>query len=172
VSECIIFGANNNNKVRARIIYYFFALIRPSSSGTIKRLNNAIKQSTKFGSEPRLAQAPDQILPIGVKDTAQTLILRACRTAWWSLPDGHGVAGGVAAQLRPWEARTAIFGRGLSRRPRIFPLSEKAALLVPAARSPPAHRREIRIGSPVERSIINCRKATHFPKLSASSDSK
>ena len=64
-------------------------------------LHNDIKRIPKFGSEPRLAQAPEQILFIGVKDYSAEFDLCAWRMAWLSLPDGHGVAGGVAAQLRP-----------------------------------------------------------------------
>jgi hypothetical protein len=32
-----------------------------------------IKRHSKFGAEPKLAQAPDQIVPITLEDTAQTV---------------------------------------------------------------------------------------------------
>ena len=41
----------------------------------MEHLHNDIKQRFNFGAEPRLTQAPDQILPICVEDKAQTLIL-------------------------------------------------------------------------------------------------
>jgi hypothetical protein len=37
-------------------------------------LHDVIEQVSEFGLEPRLAQAPDQILFIGVKETAETSI--------------------------------------------------------------------------------------------------
>ena len=39
----------------------------------MEHLHNDIKRRPKFGAEPRLAQAPDQILPICVEDAAETL---------------------------------------------------------------------------------------------------
>jgi hypothetical protein len=36
-------------------------------------IHNDSEQMPEFGTEPRLVQAPDQILSIGVKDTARTL---------------------------------------------------------------------------------------------------
>jgi hypothetical protein len=47
--------------------------LRPSFPGTMEHLHGVIERVPEFGSEPRLAQAPDQILFIGVKDTAQTV---------------------------------------------------------------------------------------------------
>jgi hypothetical protein len=40
----------------------------------MKHPHDDVEQVPEFGSEPILAQAPDQILPIGVENTAQTLI--------------------------------------------------------------------------------------------------
>jgi hypothetical protein len=47
--------------------------LRPSSPGTMKHLHDDVEQVAEFGAEPRLAQAPDQIVPITLEDTAQTV---------------------------------------------------------------------------------------------------
>jgi hypothetical protein len=39
----------------------------------MKHLHDDVEQIPEFGTEPRLVQAPDQILPISVENTAQTL---------------------------------------------------------------------------------------------------
>jgi hypothetical protein len=52
----------------------YILFFQPSFTGTMEYLHNDIEQIPKVKSEPRLAQAPDQILSISVKDTAQTLI--------------------------------------------------------------------------------------------------
>jgi hypothetical protein len=41
----------------------------------MEHLHDDVEQIPEFGTEPRLVRARDQILPICVKDTAQTLIL-------------------------------------------------------------------------------------------------
>jgi hypothetical protein len=50
----------------------------------MKHLHDDVAQIPEFDTEPRLTQAPDQILFIGVKDTAQTVAFvlaewHACR---------------------------------------------------------------------------------------------
>jgi hypothetical protein len=101
----------------------------------MEHIHNDSEQMAEFGAEPRRAQAPDQILPIRIKDKAQTLIFVLAEWHGGRFPDGHGVAYGVDAQLRPiGKAVQRLFGGGLARiAPRIFPLLEKLALLVPAA---------------------------------------
>jgi hypothetical protein len=52
----------------------YISFLRPSFTGAMKHLHDDVKQIPEFGTEPRLAQAPDQILPICVKDKPETLI--------------------------------------------------------------------------------------------------
>ena len=67
----------------------------------MEHVHNAIKQVRECCSQPRLAQAPGQILFIGVRDTAQTLIFVLAEWHGCRFRAVMGVAGGVAAQLRP-----------------------------------------------------------------------
>jgi hypothetical protein len=46
----------------------------------MKHLHDDVEQIPEFGTEPRLVQAPDQISPIFVKDSVQTL---TCVLAEW-----------------------------------------------------------------------------------------
>jgi hypothetical protein len=59
----------------------YILFLRPSFPGTVKHFHNDVEQVPEFGTEPRQVQAPNQILPISVKDTAQTFDLCACQMA-------------------------------------------------------------------------------------------
>jgi hypothetical protein len=59
---------------------FIILFLQLSFTGAMEHLHDDIEQICEFGTEPRLVQAPEQILFIGVKDTVQTL---TCVLAKW-----------------------------------------------------------------------------------------
>jgi hypothetical protein len=70
--QSLLFSEQTTNKKMLDGENYILFL-RPSFTGAMKHLHDDVEQIPEFGTEPRLVQARDQILPISVKDTAQTL---------------------------------------------------------------------------------------------------
>jgi hypothetical protein len=74
--QSLLFSEQTTNKKMLDGENYILFL-RPSFTGAMKHLHDDVEQIPEFGAEPKLSQAPDrapdQILPIFGKDTAQTL---------------------------------------------------------------------------------------------------
>jgi hypothetical protein len=123
---------------------FIILFLQLSFTGAMEHLHDDIEQICEFGTEPRLVQTPNQIWPISIKETAQTLtvVLAEWRSGrFLKVMVLLALGCSVEAVGRPY---SDFREGGLVGAPGYSHYRGRAS--VPAARNPPAHRREIRIG--------------------------